>query len=171
MSYLGPVFSLNFQTRPSRQTARRELEPLCHSYPNGSDWLDRRLDDVENGRADYATLNWGQLSVAHALMTPKGRNRWKLCTFYLPDWARHRGIGRIFLRHLQRRWMLIGAEQVAVTVDVEAERTGQFFVMNDFHRLGGHVSYGSDRNDAVFVWTPSAAVGRYDFQIPVECAP
>lgn len=135
------------------QAVRTLLAPIDVKYPCGFIWLDKRLDDIADGRADLWQLTSGGILAALAIVTPKGRHQSKLSTFIVAEHIRNRGVGRQLLAQLTWHWLENNIDSVHVTVDESDLETGSFFSRNGFHPMeASSVSYGHERRDKVFRW-------------------
>jgi ribosomal protein S18 acetylase RimI-like enzyme len=113
---------------------------LGNLYPNGLDWLERRLDDVEAGHADLWQV--GQ-ALGWAIVTPKGPHEVKLSTFYIAPVARGRGLGSTLLRALVGNWRHRDILNASVTVDEDSSLACGFFEKHGFRPLSdGRRPYG-----------------------------
>jgi L-amino acid N-acyltransferase YncA len=136
----------------------RLLTSLDRRYPGGFAWLDRRLDDIENGRAFADVAVTPQALAAVAIATPKGARRVKLSTFLVHPAFRNCGLGSRLLTNLTVRWLRCDVERAIVTVDRTDSATISFFKKHDFATIpDSDVRYGIDRWDHVLRWAPDAA--------------
>ena len=146
----APIF------RPDRSEARQFLACLGERYPDGLNWLELRLDDVEAGRAQAWRASLGSLAVGYAIATPKGERRVKLSTLYVAPFARGVGVGRELLKSLANDWCAREVEQAFVTVDENDQATANFFAAHGYALLtGARRAYGL-RSDAVYSLSPES---------------
>lgn len=135
------------------QAVRTLLAPIDVKYPGGFIWLDKRLRDIADGRADLWQLTSGGILAALAIVTPKGRHQSKLSTFIVAEQIRNRGVGSQLLTQLKWHWLENDIDTVHVTVDESDLATGSFFSRNAFRPIeASSVSYGHERCDRVFRW-------------------
>jgi ribosomal protein S18 acetylase RimI-like enzyme len=133
------------------------LSVLDGKYPGGLGWLDRRLDDVESGRAFAHLVSGGDFVAAAAVVTPKGARHMKLSTLFVHPRYRRLGLASRLTDRLLLSWPRAGVEQVVVTVDGEDLATAAFFEKRGFENLADQrVPYGEVRWDRVMRWTPHA---------------
>ncbi|HEV2818166.1 MAG TPA: GNAT family N-acetyltransferase [Allosphingosinicella sp.] len=139
--------------RPDRDAVSRLLVDLDAKYPNGLDWLQRRLDDIEAGRARLCQLMNGAELVALGIQTPKGPHRLKLSTFMVAASSRRAGLGRTLIEAMRRQWLSDEIEQVTVTVDELDRNTVRFFQRHGFVRVPrARARYAAGRADLVLCW-------------------
>src|SRR5436305_11901806 len=100
-----------------RDAVKAALMFLPQLYPNGHQWLDRRLSDVESRRAECWVVDVDRRIAAVAIETPKQWRRKKLSTFWVAPCFRRIGIGRSLLRFEIARWLRDEQREIAVTVD------------------------------------------------------
>jgi ribosomal protein S18 acetylase RimI-like enzyme len=147
------MFSCRLVDRPERSEVTRLLRRLGRSYPGGLTWLDRRLDDVEAGRAVLWQAMRGPDLAGLALCTPKGAHQEKLSTFMVDPRFRREGLGRALIGRLQTSWSDRDIDEVRMTVDSQDAATWGFFQAHGFEPVGGaSVDYGGGRIDLVLRW-------------------
>jgi ribosomal protein S18 acetylase RimI-like enzyme len=133
---------------------------LARLYPDGEDWLARRLSDVEDGSARCTVARYDGRPVAAAIETPKQGGRVKLSTLWIhPGW-RGLGIGSALTDLVAARWR---TEQIS-----EADLTCDLSLRDAFERLLVPLGfalirvipdrYGVGRDEAVFSWLASDAL-------------
>jgi|SoiMethySBSTD1v2_1073268.scaffolds.fasta_scaffold591843_2 N-acetylglutamate synthase-like GNAT family acetyltransferase len=137
-------------TRPDRGEVRRLLACLDERYPAGLDWLERRLDDVEVGRAWAWRAGSGRTALGFAITTPKGKRCIKLCTLYVAPAARGFGIGRGLLQAVMDEFRKSEVESAFVTVDEGDRETQGFFAAHSFSRLNDVRRAYNERFDIVY---------------------
>lgn len=145
--------------RPYRRTdlprVISTLSFLPSFYPNANFWLERRLGDVDSGRARCTVISvFGSLA-GIAIEVDKGTHLTKLCTFYVaPQWRSH-GFGSRLLKYCSGRWVDMCKQHVYVTADQSI--SGQLeplFSKQGFcevARVNGR--YAPDRTEIVFDWS------------------
>lgn len=143
--------------RPDRDEARQLLAVLHDRYPGGLDWLERRLDDVDAGRAWAWRAGNGGAALGYAIATPKGLRREKLSTLYVAAHARGQGIGRSLLAALFEDWRRRELDEVFVTVDEADSATKAFLVSHGFSHLPHAGRAYGERSDAIYVLSPRKA--------------
>ena len=152
------MFSCRLVDRPDRGQVTRLLRRLGQSYPGGLTWLDRRLDDVEAGRAGLLQAMRGQDLAGLALCTPKGPHHEKLSTFMVDPRYRREGLGRALIGRLQTSWLDRDIDEARMTVDLRDAATWGFFLAHGFEAVGGaQVDYGAGRTDLVLRWRARCA--------------
>lgn len=94
-----------------------------------------------------------------AAETPKAENRLKLSTFWVKETVRRRGIGRILIEFLVRRWL--EAELVEVYVTVRLGREEELLgLLAQYGFVAGDVvpdRYGPGKDEVVLKWTAAPA--------------
>src|ERR1043165_3629528 len=136
-----------------RDAVSRLLADLEAKYPDGLRWLERRLDDIEAGRARMFQLMNGRELVAVGIQTPKGPRRLKLSTFMVAASLRRAGLGRTLIEAMKRQWLADEIEHVIVTVDERDSSTIAFFQTHGFLPVrGASAPYSAGRADLVLRW-------------------
>lgn len=146
----------------------QDLGPLMSSvgvlvdglYPSGALKLQDRLTDALNGYASaHVVADAGNLPIALASETLKGRGSGKLSTFWVHPSARGRGVGRRLLRHRVSSWVAAEYERVHVTVRAErASELERLFLPHGFQRRLVVVDrYGEGQDEVVLMWRPEAS--------------
>jgi len=129
---------------PERSRVRRALAMLGLRYPGGLDWLERRLDDIESGRAQLWQAGLGKAASGWAIVTPKGAHQVKLSTILVAPPARGQGLGRKLLDAIQADWCHHDVLTARVTVDENDTVTRGFFEAAGFRPLAdGRRQYGA----------------------------
>lgn len=96
------------------------LHELPMLYPNADKWLEKRLQDVLDGRARGSLVVLDRRLLGVAIETPKLGRGWKLSTICVAPEYRNCGVGRALVEELSTRWI---AERVAMnTVTVRKGR-------------------------------------------------
>jgi ribosomal protein S18 acetylase RimI-like enzyme len=135
---------------------RKALACLGDRYPDGLDWLEGRLNDVNAGRAEMWRGGIGRRAWGYAIVTPKGRRHLKLSTFYIAPAVRGRGLGRQLFTALADDWLTRGIDEAWVTVDESDRSTCAFFQATGFAPLpAGRCAYGQ-RFDRAYTFTVGA---------------
>lgn len=144
--------------RPFRSSDRPEvfslLSVLPQLYPEGHQWLQRRLADSLRGQAsctvveDCATHSL----CAVAIVTPKSSTSQKLSTFYVAQECRLQGLGTILLGELMKFWQQQALREVYVTVAHHIEPVFQKLIQPaGFSRIAFEENrYGPGRHEAVW---------------------
>jgi GNAT superfamily N-acetyltransferase len=133
------------------------LSILPTLYPKGTNWLDRRLNDVLFGKArcTLAVTAWGQ-PIGVTIETPKEAYRLKLSTIYVHPAFRGLGIGTALLSNCYTVWLREELRQVYVTAASHVSET----LYSSIRQFGFCVKavapnrYGIDRDEIVFDWLP-----------------
>lgn len=142
--------------RPDRRALTRLLSGLDAKYPSGLAWLDRRMDDIEAGRARLHQVMIGDRLAAVGIETPKAPHCLKLSTFMVAHHARGAGLGRTLLEAMKDRWRAEEIDQVIVTVDERDSATIHFFLRAGFACVeGARAVFEPDRADIVLRWEAS----------------
>ena len=137
-----------------RDAVLRLLADLTMSYPESTQWLDRRLSDVLERRARCTLAMRFDCPIGVSIETPKAENSIKLSTLYVaPEW-RGLGIGSHLLALARSKWLREGVGRVYVTIDATRLTTvGRFFKAKGWV-IEGEVSdrYGPGRAEIVMAW-------------------
>lgn len=91
------------------------LDFLPALYPDGAEWLERRLDDVERGDAWCSLLQDGGEIVGVALGVLKSNLQFKICTLYVRPESRHQGGGASLVWEMRRIALMCGAQGSYIT--------------------------------------------------------
>jgi len=144
MILIEPVF------RFKRSETRKLLVSLHHRYPGGLDWLERRMDDIEAGRACAWRAGMHHMTLGYAIVTPKGRHRNKLSTLYVTPFARGQSVGGKLLATLIQDSQRREVDDLFVTVDENDALTGGFFTGRGFSQMPNIRSAYGARFDAAY---------------------
>jgi ribosomal protein S18 acetylase RimI-like enzyme len=140
-----------------REGVARLLRGLDERYPNAFTWLDRRIDEIIDGRSRALVCDTGIRLIGVAITTPKGLRRAKLSTIKVISGLRQKGIGTKLIRSLHRQWIRGGLDEVSVTVSAADARTFSFLQKMGFHHIDTcHDRYGPERHEHVLIWTPTS---------------
>lgn len=151
LCYIGLMSEIARIATPERSRVRRSLGVLGVRYPNGLDWLERRLDDIECGRAQLWQVGHGRVAFGWAIVTPKGPHEAKLSTLYVAPAARGSGWGRKLIDAISAELRHRDILTLRVTVDENDTATRSFFEMVGFKALpDGRRPYG-ERFDCAYL--------------------
>jgi len=138
---------------PDEAAVRQLLDFLPVLYPDGFEWLTKRLGDVRRGDAMCVVAEHDGELVGIALGIIKPSGRFKLSTLYVSELHRRKGVGGRLLRHALHFAEARGASHVYIT--------GAHTVRNELEPLlDGHGfrrvateqdRYGAGRHEDVFV--------------------
>lgn len=120
---------------PERSRVRQALGVLGLRYPNGLDWLERRLDDIESGRGQLWQARFEQFAFGWAIVTPKGAREAKLSTIFVSPAARGQGLGRKLIDSVSAELRHRDIFNVRLTVDENDWATRGFFESVGFEAL------------------------------------
>lgn len=150
----------------------QHLAPLlARAYPGGAQWLSRRLDDVEEGRARAQLVEIrGHLSGV-AIETPKPCNRIKLSTLWLAPALRGRGLGHELLHACTSRWRADGVPLAWITANSTAvQAVGALVTRHGFDLTACERDrYGAGRDEWVFQWTPEGIASAAGPRAAANC--
>jgi GNAT superfamily N-acetyltransferase len=135
-----------------REGVFRLLAFLPDLYPGGTDWLDRRLAEVERGRA-YCNVAVANMGIAGILIdVPKGKRTSKICTLYVHRTVSGNGLGSRLLTASTTRWYSAGVDKAYVTVaGSRREMTEAFLVSSGFAQIAKLSDrYGPNRDELVY---------------------
>ena len=112
-------------THPMRLTDRSSvywglLPVIANSYPRAEGWLQGRLDDVLEGKADCFLARDAIGLRGVVIQTPKGRDRLKLSTIWVAPRARGQGLGKALVERCHETWHQRETREVWVTAGREA---------------------------------------------------
>ena len=146
-----------------RGALARELAPaLDELYPGGSRWLERRLDEIEQGRGAAFVVRHAWALAGVAIETPKEAGRVKLSTLWAHPEMRRRGIGASLLAQRCEHWRAIDTPRVDVTcASIVSPSLSPLL-----HTAGFSLQqidrdrYGEGRHEYVFSWFPDIAPDR-----------
>lgn len=139
------------------------LNGLVDVYPNGDQWLERRLEDVlENKATAWVLSDKSDIVRGVAIITPKGANASKLSTIKIDPLIRGNGVGRWLLDEISKFWIRSHIETAHVTVDSYNFDARQFFDRRDDFRKRTEIKsrYGEGRDETVFQWNRDQAENR-----------
>ena len=139
-------------TRPDRGEANAMLVAIGRKYPGGLDWLDRRLGDVEHGRAWMWRASVADRAAGLAIVTPKGAHHSKLSTLLVAPRFRRVGVGRALITAVTRAWRAGAVDHACVTVDEQDHATAAFFACAGFRSIEAARPRYGERFDRVFGW-------------------
>ena len=147
-----PVLMGEHHLRGAYALLSRDLSQL---YPNGREWLDRKLFEVGEGRASGLVVEGHEGEILGALLeTPKGKGRVKLSTIFVARRYRRRGVGTALMRSLNVNWQIRDVEHALVTV--AASRVGEIYpFLRDWGFSLATIArerYGPGRDEFVFSW-------------------
>lgn len=142
---------------------------LGDRYPGGLDWLERRLDDIETGRADLWQVRGGRRTLGWAIVTPKGLHQVKLSTFYIAAGVRGLGLGRKLLGAVVADWQRRDILSAHVTVDESDAVTRNFFEAHGFNLLPGSSRAYGERFDKAYVLALDAPVFTGRLALAAAC--
>jgi len=130
------------------------LTDLPALYPKGARWLQRRLDDVVEGRARCTLAVCHTAILGATIETPKGRKHMKLSTIFVRPTLRRCGVGSLLMDDCRRRWELSDLDEVIVTVALTRLReVAPLFRRTGFEMLAvEQARYGDERDEAVLRW-------------------
>ena len=132
------------------------LSFLDGRYPGGLRWLDRRLQDVRDGRARCIVAEFRGVIVGVAIETPKGLKRAKLSTLWVPPAWRGVGVGSRLLSTSVSLWLQAGLEEVWVTTRLAlCDDLLPAMSLYGFEPIGLALDrYGPGGTELILGWTP-----------------
>jgi ribosomal protein S18 acetylase RimI-like enzyme len=129
------------------------LDFLPVLYPGGRNWLQRRLADVEAGRAysDLRFLNNVLAGLSLGIGKPSGR--FKISTLFVAPWARNQGIGASLLDGMIERATRLNASAVYITgASTVRSALEPLLISRGFRLVATEMNrYGKSRDEDVFV--------------------
>ncbi len=146
-----------------RSVVYRDLLPvIADSYPRADRWLEGRLIDVLDGRADCLIARDGQGLRAIAIQTPKGPGQLKLSTIWVAERARGRGIGARLVARCRRVWRRREIAEVWVTASPSAVDSVAALLLPRGFAIEAHSAsrYKVGDVETVLRWTPQSDTER-----------
>lgn len=145
--------------RSDRDRVWRLLRILPRLYPNGDDWLDRRLSDAVDGKASCTVAVSGPLIIGATIESPKGSGVLKLSTIWVHERFRRMGVGRALLARCYRKWLVSNINRTYITADSRVSYIlSPLLIGYGFRERGLEANrYGEGRHEVVFSWTPGGA--------------
>ena len=143
--------------REDRQALSLLLSGISTIYPDGQEWLQDKLDEVERGkaRARVAAVPCAigaLVSIAGVTIeTPKADGRLKLSNLYVCPGARRAGVASALVDRLTWRWSREHYSGLHLTVDtVNYEGVQELFAPFGFRRVASLPGrYRTDRTELV----------------------
>lgn len=153
--FIASRFWLRPLKRSDCASVLRMLSIIPHLYPGGDKWLETRVGEASDGKA-YCGLAMGARGpVGATIETPKGSRTIKLSTIWVVPPFRKMGVGHALIDACCARWVANGIANAYVTTDTRRSEV-LFPVLKRFGFERGpieHQRYGTDRSEAVFLWT------------------
>lgn len=143
--------------KSDRDSVRRLLRIVPRLYPSGDQWLEKRLDEVENRKAS-CTLAFSAGHLAGALIdVPKGYRASKICTLFVEDDFRGFGFGSRLFSMRYSNWIRQGIDKLHITVADERRSDIDWFLkINRFKAVAFDPDrYGPGRGEHVYSSTLS----------------
>jgi hypothetical protein len=171
------LVSRGFRRMTGGQGGRFRLRPYCLTdkhmvwdlltilpqlYPNGDAWLDKRLAESLEGKANCTVAVWCNRIAGITIETRKGKGVVKLSTIWVSAMFRRMGIGRALLSHCCEKWAVTDTEYAYVTADFRVSPVlSPLLSKHGFRFLDLEADrYGEGRDEAVFYWTPQNMLGN-----------
>jgi len=148
----GPNILVRDYEGDDRKRVFSLLSFLPDLYPGSFNWLERRLADVERGRA-YCTIALVDHRVAGVLIDiPKGGRTSKICTLYVQKEVSGSGLGTRLLKTSANRWYANGVDSVYVTVASLRQRTIDAFLKSNAFIESARLQdrYGPNRDEFIY---------------------
>lgn len=139
-------------TRRDLFSVRGLLRFLPALYPGAEAWLERRLHEVDRGRAACLVALLDGHVAGTLISTPKGRRASKISTFYVSPGFRRSGAGNALLTCEEQRWTREGIDSVYITVPSSRVPLMQSFLTRREFGVSAteRDRYGPDRTEVVF---------------------
>jgi ribosomal protein S18 acetylase RimI-like enzyme len=131
------------------------LSIIPHLYPRGDKWLETRMDEALDRKAYCGLAMRAPGPIGATIETPKGSRTIKLSTIWVAPPFRKMGVGHALIDACCARWVANGIANAYVTADTRRSEM-LFPVLKRFGFERGpieHQRYGTDRSEAVFLWT------------------
>lgn len=151
--------TLSLCVREYRRNDRRQvtefLSIVPRLYPGGFEWLQKRLDDVEVGKASCTIATQGATLGGVLIDSDKGLRRRKICTFLVDSKLANRGLGTALFSSCKARWLRAGIEKLHLTAagDRRSHIEG-FLLRRNFSIIAIERNrYGAMRDEIVYAST------------------
>ena len=143
-------------SRADRTLVFEMLPMIGQLYPGGVGWLNRKLNDVEDGRARCTLVQLGRWPAGLAIETPKGQRHVKLSTLVVPTAFRGKGVGTGLVSWLCAKWLSDDIETTHLTMPLAAANSVKpVFLACGFQDTAVcRDRYGNDRHELVMSWSP-----------------
>jgi hypothetical protein len=154
---LSSQIAIRRYRRADEGTAVRMLSFLPTLYPNGMLWLQKRLDDVVDGKAQCRLASFLSAPAGIAIKTPQSPGTIKLSTFWVSESFRRQGIARSLLTNSIMRWRSHDVRMVYMTAHLgAASLLSPLFKQFGFCTEPPELNrYGTGRDEVVFRWVPN----------------
>lgn len=128
------------------------LNDFPSNYPRFYEWLDKRIDQIENGQSSCEAVIWKSSLVGVLIDTPKGMYARKVCTLFVHPSFRRFGAGSILMRRAQARWHAESISDVHITVPDSKDRNLRpFLIGNGFRQLAiARSRYREGRDEFIY---------------------
>jgi len=156
MNHLWPsgVFVRDYR-RDDRAALLRLLTIVPRLYPNGVEWLLRRLDDVESRKASCTLVCKNEKIGGVLIDTDKGLRSKKISTLFVADNLANQGLGSLLFSSCKMRWLRSGIEKLHITVAGQRRpNIEKFLVARNFQPIAFEPGrYGPMRDEIVYSMT------------------
>jgi GNAT superfamily N-acetyltransferase len=121
-------------------------------YPEGQQWLQRKLDEVEQRGASCVLAISGPAVGGILIDSPKGRRARKISTLFIAKTFENKGLGSRLFSNREARWLRAGIDQVHITVAACRLSTIEPFLIRKGFRLAATLPerYGPCRDEIVY---------------------
>jgi len=157
MHYWSDGVSIRDYRRDDRSPLLRLLTIVPRLYPNGSEWLLRRLDDIESGNASCTLVCKNEKIGGVLIDTDKGTRSKKISTFFVDDKLANQGLGSRLFSSCRLRWLRSGIDKLHITVAGERRvNIEKFLIARNFKPIAfEHGRYGPMRDEIIYSTTLS----------------
>jgi hypothetical protein len=148
-----------------RELIIAQLAPLIASlYPDGQDWLDRRLTDVAAGDATSEIVGTPAALQGITIETPKSPRRVKLSTIWVPASCRNQGVGSVLIDSRRRDWLRRGVREASLTARADvASDLERLLLPRGFDIVDVEADrYGEGLDEVIFQWRARRDPGATD---------
>lgn len=116
---MNSIADQEFRLRPffrdDRENVLSFLNIVPRLYPNGRQWLENRLTEVDEGKAS-CTLALRQREIVGAIIdVSKGRRLRKVSTFFVRPKFSRLGVGSTLYNARLQRWLDMGIDRIHIT--------------------------------------------------------
>jgi hypothetical protein len=124
---------------------------LPNLYPGASEWLERRLNDVEASKANCTVISQGRLVAGVLIDAPKGRRLVKLSNIYIAPHLHRASLGqRLYNFHSKLWWRESDCAYVTVAQG-RLPHIRNFLLRNSYRQIGFENNrYGDGRHEYIF---------------------
>jgi hypothetical protein len=139
-------------SKGDRTALAKFLSFLRHWYPHADRWLDRRLDDLDSGKAGCSLASKNGLLGGVLIDVTKGRHVRKISTLYVAPVFARRGLGKSLIEARKAEWDRTNIDALYVTVaTAKRDIIEPFLFGRDFQLIAQENGrYGCERDELIY---------------------